>query len=107
MMWNFLVGGLLTDATILLYDGNPATPSLDRLWDFAAETGMTAFGTSAAYIAACMKSGVKPAEGRDLSKLQGRRLDGLAALPGRVPLGLRRRSARTRGCSPRAAARTS
>jgi acetoacetyl-CoA synthetase len=70
MMWNYVVGGLLTDATILLYDGNPATPSLDRLWDFAAETGMTVFGTSAAYISACMKSGVKPAEGRDLSKLK-------------------------------------
>jgi acetoacetyl-CoA synthetase len=70
MMWNFLVGGLLTDATILLYDGNPATPSLDRLWDFAAGTGMTCFGTSAAYIAACMKSGVRPAEGRDLSRLR-------------------------------------
>jgi acetoacetyl-CoA synthetase len=70
MMWNFVVGGLLTEATILLYDGNPATPSLDRLWDFAAETGMTCFGTSAAYIAACMKSGVRPAEGRDLSRLR-------------------------------------
>ncbi len=70
MMWNFLVGGLLTDATILLYDGNPAVPSLDRLWDFASEIGMTSFGTSAAYIAACMKSDVHPAEGRDLSKLR-------------------------------------
>ena len=70
MMWNFLVGGLLTDATILLYDGNPATPSLDRLWDLAAETGMTCFGTSAAYISACMKSGVVPAQGRDLSRLR-------------------------------------
>jgi acetoacetyl-CoA synthetase len=70
MMWNFLVGGLLTNATILLFDGNPATPTLDRLWDFAAETGMTCFGTSAAYIAACMKSGVRPAEGRDLSRLR-------------------------------------
>ena len=70
MMWNFLVGGLLTDATILLYDGNPATPSLDRLWDFASDTGMTCFGTSAAYISACMKSDVRPAEGRDLSRLR-------------------------------------
>jgi acetoacetyl-CoA synthetase len=70
MMWNYIVGGLLTDASILLYDGNPATPTLDRLWDFAAETGMTVFGTSAAYISACMKSGVRPAEGRDLSRLK-------------------------------------
>jgi acetoacetyl-CoA synthetase len=67
MMWNFLVGVLLTDATILLYDGNPAG---DVLWDFASETGMTCFGTSAAYIAACMKGGVEPAGGgRDLSAL--------------------------------------
>ena len=63
MMWNFLVGGLLTDATILLYDGNPATPSLDRLWDFAADTGMTCFGTSAAYLSACMKSDVASRRG--------------------------------------------
>ena len=68
MMWNFLVGVLLTEATILLYDGNPAG---DVLWDFASETGMTCFGTSAAYIAACMKQGVKPkGDGRDLSRLR-------------------------------------
>jgi acetoacetyl-CoA synthetase len=67
MMWNFLVGVLLTEATILLYDGNPAG---DVLWDFASETGMTCFGTSAAYIAACMKGGVEPqGGGRDLSRL--------------------------------------
>ena len=70
MMWNFLVGGLLTDATILLYDGNPGYPSMDRLWDFAADTGMTCFGTSASYIAACMNAEVEPAQGRDLSALR-------------------------------------
>jgi len=68
MMWNFLVGVLLTEATILLYDGNPAG---DVLWDFASETGATCFGTSAAYIAACMKQGVEPqGDGRDLSRLR-------------------------------------
>ncbi|HEV2061734.1 MAG TPA: acetoacetate--CoA ligase, partial [Solirubrobacteraceae bacterium] len=68
MMWNFLVGVLLTEATILLYDGNPAG---DVLWEFASETGMTCFGTSAAYIAACMKQGVEPrGGGRDLSRLR-------------------------------------
>jgi acetoacetyl-CoA synthetase len=70
MMWNFLVGGLLTPATILLYDGNPGYPSMDRLWDFAAETQMTCFGTSASYIASCMNAGVEPANGRDLSALR-------------------------------------
>jgi acetoacetyl-CoA synthetase len=70
MMWNFLVGVLLTPATVLLYDGNPAYPDMGVLWDFAAETGMTCFGTSAAYLASCMKAGVEPGEGRDLSALR-------------------------------------
>jgi acetoacetyl-CoA synthetase len=70
MMWNFLVAGLLTDATILLYDGNPAYPSLEVLWDFAADTQMTCFGTSASYIASCMKAELEPAKGRDLSHLR-------------------------------------
>ncbi|HWI07486.1 MAG TPA: acetoacetate--CoA ligase [Solirubrobacteraceae bacterium] len=70
MMWNFLVGVLLTPASIVLYDGSPAVPSLDRLWDLAAEAGITCFGTSAAYIAGCMKGGVKPAHGRDLGALR-------------------------------------
>src|SRR3984885_11482569 len=70
MMWNFIVGGLLSEASIVLYDGNPGYPSLGRLWDLAADSGMTCFGTSAAFIAACMKDGVRPAEGRDLSALK-------------------------------------
>ncbi|HEX6027086.1 MAG TPA: acetoacetate--CoA ligase [Solirubrobacter sp.] len=70
MMWNFIVSGLLTDATVLLYDGSPAYPDMGALWDFAARTGMTTFGTSAAYIAACMKAGVEPGEGRNLSALR-------------------------------------
>ena len=71
MMWNFLVGVLLTPASIVLYDGSPAAPSLDRLWDLAAEAGITCFGTSAAFIAGSMKAGVHPAGGgRDLGALQ-------------------------------------
>src|SRR3954451_17771477 len=70
MMWNFIVSGLLTEATILLYDGSPGYPDMDVLWDFAARTGMTTFGTSASYIGACMKAGVEPADGRDLSALR-------------------------------------
>jgi acetoacetyl-CoA synthetase len=67
MMWNFIVGVLLTDASIVLYDGNPAG---EVLWDLAADTKMTVFGTSAAYIAAQMKDGARPTEGRDLAALQ-------------------------------------
>ena len=69
MMWNFLVGVLLTEASIVLFDGNPGYPSLDRLWDLAAEAGITTFGTSAAFIASCMKAEIKPCEGRDLGAL--------------------------------------
>ena len=70
MMWNFVVSGLFTDASIVLYDGNPGTPDLGVLWDLAEAAGITCFGTSAAYIGACQKAGLRPAEGRDLSALR-------------------------------------
>jgi acetoacetyl-CoA synthetase len=70
MMWNFLVGVLLTDASIVLFDGNPGYPDLGTLWDLAERTRMTCFGTSAAYISSCMKAGVSVRAGRDLSALR-------------------------------------
>jgi acetoacetyl-CoA synthetase len=70
MMWNFLVGALLTQASIVLFDGNPGYPSLDRLWDLAEESGTTTFGTSAAFIASCMKGEIEPRAGRELSSLR-------------------------------------
>jgi acetoacetyl-CoA synthetase len=70
MMWNLLVGGLLTESPIVLYDGSPGFPDLGVLWDLAATAGISCFGTSAAYLAACMKAGVTPAAGRDLSRLR-------------------------------------
>ncbi|MEA2252373.1 MAG: acetoacetyl-CoA synthetase [Solirubrobacteraceae bacterium] len=70
MMWNFLTGALLTPASIVLYDGNPGTPDLGVLWDLAERAGVTCFGTSASYIASCMKAGVEPRGGRDLSALR-------------------------------------
>jgi acetoacetyl-CoA synthetase len=69
MMWNFLVGVLLTPASIVLYEGNPGHPDLGTLWDLAADAGVTCFGTSASYLATCMKAGIEPAAGRDLSAL--------------------------------------
>ena len=57
MMWNFLVGGLLAGAAIVLYDGQPDP---ERLWEFGREAGVTTFGTSAGFIAASMKAGVAP-----------------------------------------------
>jgi acetoacetyl-CoA synthetase len=69
MMWNFLVSALLTPASIVLYDGSPGHPDMDVLWDLAERAGITCFGTSASYIAACMKAGVEPS-GHDLSRLR-------------------------------------
>ena len=69
MMWNFLNGGLLTDGSIVLYDGNPGHPGLGTLWDLAEQAGITCFGTSASYVAACMKDGISPRAGRELSRL--------------------------------------
>ena len=70
MMWNLLVGGLLSEAAIVLYDGSPGYPDMGVLWDLAASAQMTCFGTSAAYVAACMKAGVEPRAGRELDGLR-------------------------------------
>ena len=47
MMWNFLVGCLLSDAAIVLYDGSPAHPDLGVLWELAERAGITCMGVSA------------------------------------------------------------
>jgi acetoacetyl-CoA synthetase len=70
MMWNFIVSGLLTPAAIVLFDGNPGYPDLNTLWDLAERTRTSMFGTSASYISACMKAGIEPGSGRDLSALK-------------------------------------
>jgi acetoacetyl-CoA synthetase len=71
MMWNFLVGVLLTEAAVVLFDGNPGYPDMSRLWALAEDSRMTCFGTSAAFIAGCMKGEVVPrSDGRALSSLR-------------------------------------
>jgi acetoacetyl-CoA synthetase len=70
MMWNFLVGGLLVGATPVLFDGSPGHPSLSVLWQLAERHGITYFGTSAPYIHACLKQGLRPRDDFDLSALR-------------------------------------
>jgi acetoacetyl-CoA synthetase len=70
MMWNVVVAGLLTGATALLYDGNPGYPDMNVLWEFAEQTGMTCFGTSASYLTSCMKTGIEPGKDFDLENLE-------------------------------------
>jgi acetoacetyl-CoA synthetase len=70
MMWNFLVGCLLSDAAIVLYDGSPAHPDLDVLWDLAERARLTCMGVSAGLLASCEKAGVEPGRDHDLSALR-------------------------------------
>ncbi len=70
MMWNFLVGCLLSDAAIVLYDGSPAYPDLGALWSLAERSGMTCMGLSAGLLASCEKDGIEPARDYDLSALR-------------------------------------
>ncbi|MFE9902988.1 acetoacetate--CoA ligase [Streptomyces achromogenes] len=70
MMWNFLVSGLLTGTTIVLYDGSPGHPDTGAQWRIAERTGATLYGTSAAYVMACRKAGVHPARDYDLSTVE-------------------------------------
>jgi acetoacetyl-CoA synthetase len=70
MMWNFLIGGLLVGAAVVLYDGSPTYPDGNVLWELAEKARITHFGTSAAFINVCMKLGIKPKELYDFSDLQ-------------------------------------
>ena len=70
MMWNFVQASLLTGATAVLYDGSPGFPDMDVLWRLAASLPIHHFGTSAPFIAACMKAGLHPGEKHDLSTLR-------------------------------------
>jgi acetoacetyl-CoA synthetase len=70
MMWNFLIGCLFTEASIVLYDGSPGHPDLGAIWALAERTGMTCMGVSAGLLAACEKAGVHPRREYDLSALR-------------------------------------
>jgi acetoacetyl-CoA synthetase len=70
MMWNYLVSGLLVDATLVLYDGAPGHPELSALWRLAADERITFFGSSAPFLMACRKAGLAPGRQLDLSGLR-------------------------------------
>ncbi len=70
MMWNWLVSGLASGATLLLFDGSPFAPSGNVLFDYADAEGMTYFGTSAKFIDALRKSGLEPKKTHDLSTVR-------------------------------------
>ena len=70
MMWNWLVSSLAVGATVVLYDGSPFHPDGKALWDLADEVGISVFGTSAKWIAAVEKAGIKPRESHKLLALK-------------------------------------
>ncbi len=70
MMWNWLVSGLASGATLVLYDGSPFADEGRALLDMIDEEGITVFGTSAKYIAALEKAGHKPCDSHSLESLQ-------------------------------------
>jgi acetoacetyl-CoA synthetase len=70
MMWNWLVSSLSVGATVVLYDGSPTYPKMDRLFDLIESEKITVFGTSAKFISALQNSGMKPIKSHDLSPLR-------------------------------------
>ncbi len=70
MMWNWLVSGLASGATLVLYDGSPFYPSGTILWDLVDAVDVDFFGTSAKYIDALIKAGLRPKDSHRLSKLR-------------------------------------
>ena len=70
MMWNFLIGGLLVGATVVLYDGNPGHPDLSVLWRLVAAHRVSVFGVSAAFVTACRKAGLAVGADLDLSSVR-------------------------------------
>jgi acetoacetyl-CoA synthetase len=70
MMWNLIISGLLVGCTVVLYDGSPAQPDLGALWAMAQRHRITVFGTSAGYVQACLKKGLRPRDEHDVSSIR-------------------------------------
>jgi acetoacetyl-CoA synthetase len=70
MMWNWLASGLACGATLLLYDGSPMHPEITSLFAWAERERVAVFGTSAKWIDAVAKSGARPRERCDLSRVR-------------------------------------
>ncbi|HEV7277803.1 MAG TPA: acetoacetate--CoA ligase [Devosiaceae bacterium] len=81
MMWNWLVTGLASGATIVTYDGNPAYPDANRMPDLIDQETIAIFGTSAKYLDACHKNGLQPRRSHSLASLKAILSTGSPLLP--------------------------
>lgn len=70
MMWNYIQSSLLCQGTLILYDGSPSHPDLNRLWKMADDLAIAHFGTSAAFIMSCAKNGINPGKNFRLNSLR-------------------------------------
>jgi acetoacetyl-CoA synthetase len=70
MMWNWLVSSLAVGATVVLYDGSPFHPDGNVLWNLVDADAISVFGTSAKYIAAVEKAGIRPRQSHRLTHLK-------------------------------------
>lgn len=70
IMWNLVVGTLLSGATIAMYDGNVAYPDMWTIWDFADRAQLTFLGVSAAYVIAGMGTGITPRDRYEFEALR-------------------------------------
>ncbi|MGQ5487318.1 acetoacetate--CoA ligase [Thauera sp. ZXT1-4] len=81
MMWNWLVSALAAEATLLLYDGSPFAGDNQILFDYADAEQMTHFGTSAKYLDAAAKFGLKPRETHKLDSVRAMMSTGSPLVP--------------------------
>ncbi|MCY3957691.1 MAG: acetoacetate--CoA ligase [Chloroflexi bacterium] len=70
MMWNWLISALATGCTLVLYEGSLNHPDSTTAWRLAEELDVTVFGTSASFLEACMRDGIRPRDMADLSALR-------------------------------------
>ena len=70
MMWNWLASALASQATAVVWDGNPAYPGPEALFDVVDRARVTLFGVSARYIDSLRKAGVSPRRTHRLSTLR-------------------------------------
>lgn len=69
MMWNWLVSSLSVGASVVLIDGSPSYPNINRLWDLIDKLGITVFGTSPKFLSSCRKESIVPADTHSLETL--------------------------------------
>jgi acetoacetyl-CoA synthetase len=81
MMFNALLSALLQGSSVVLYDGHPAYPTPEFLWQLAADSGATLFGASPTFVQMMRKAGIVPRDRFDLSALKTVLLTGSPVTP--------------------------